>query len=129
MTTITLGSQGLLEDVDVVWRIKAGADAWAGPFRLWQDEAKTTPVDLSGTTGRCELRTKPGGALLAVATVVIDDPNLIRLHVPAATSAQWSAKTTVGVFDVELVDSDDAVTSLCTGTLEISPNVTTGQPS
>ncbi len=125
MATITLGSQGLLEDHDVIWRIKAGADAWAGPFRLWQDVAKTIPVDLTGVTGRCELRGKLGGPQLATAAVLIAG-NEVTLHVPASASQGWSVKIATGVFDVELVDSAGAVTSLCTGVLEISPNVTTG---
>lgn len=123
--TITIGTHGLVDD-EIVWRVAAGADA-AARFVLYDDDERTTPTDLTGVTGACEVRTKLGGTLLATADVTVDGPTgTVDVHLPADESAGWSARTTTAVFDVELTADDGTVTRLCTGTLDISPNTTTG---
>jgi|GEM_PF-1880441 len=122
---ITIGTHGLIED-GLVWRVAAGADATAR-FVLWDDDERTTPTDLTGVAGACEVRTKLGGTLLATAVVTVDGPaGTVDVHLPADESIGWSARTTTAVFDVELTADDGTVTRLCTGTLDISPNATTG---
>ncbi len=121
--TITIGSHGLIED-EIVWRVAAGADAWAR-FVLYDDAERTEPTDLTGTTGACQVRKRAGGDLLADAVVTtggVDGQVLV--HLPAAASRGWSASTRAAVFDVELVDGTGVVTRLCTGVLDISPNTT-----
>jgi len=126
--TLTIGTQGLIED-DVLWRLAAGADAVA-TFTLWQDETKTTPTDLTGASGACQVRTKLGGDLLGDALVELGgDTGVVTVTIPAAVSAAWSAKQRAAVFDVELTDADGTISRLCSGSLDILPNVTTGLES
>jgi hypothetical protein len=125
VATITIGTHGLVEE-DVVWRVAAGADARA-IFILYDDEEHTVPTDLTGFTGACEVRAKLGGTLLGTAVMTIGGMDgTVDVHLPAAQSAGWSARQTTAVFDVELTAPDLTVTRLCSGTLDILPNATTG---
>lgn len=124
MATITIGSHGLVED-EVIWRVAQGADARA-IFTLYDDEEMTTPTDLTGYVGACEVRKKLGGDLLGTALVAIGGPDgMVDVWLPADQSQPWSARTTTGVFDVELTAPDGTVTRLCSGSLDILPNATT----
>ena len=124
MAVITIGSHGLIED-EVVWRVAQGSDARA-IFTLYDDEARTTPTDLTGYVGACEIRKKLGGDLLGTAVVTIGGPDgVVDVWLPAEQSAPWSARTTTAVFDVELTAPDGVVTPLCFGSLDIRPSATT----
>lgn len=129
--TITVGNYGLIEE-PVEWKIAAGADSYAGPFLL-TDEADA-PINLTGYTAACQIRKAAGGALLADLStdddITIDGPaGSVLVHLPAAASAAWAANVRTGVFDIELTNGAGIVQRLCTGTVAVSPNVTTEVPA
>lgn len=120
---LTIGTHALI-DQEVAWRVAAGADAVAR-FTLYDDDAQTAPTDLTGVTGRSQVRRKAGGELLADCVVATGGPaGTVTVTIPAAVSGAWNPKLTAAAFDVELVTDAGHVTRLCTGTLDISPNVT-----
>ena len=132
--TVTVGSYGLIEDT-IEWHIKAGSDSYAGPFQLTGPAPTYTPIDLTGYTAACEVRTTVGGELLArLSTAALPDPTIeitaltgtILLWLPAAVSAMWDTAVKKGVFDIELYDPDGTVTMLGGGNAVIRPNITTG---
>ncbi|MCR6703161.1 MAG: hypothetical protein NVV66_00130 [Cellulomonas sp.] len=123
--SITIGSHGLIEE-EIVWKVAQGADARA-TFTLWEDVDRTTPTDLTGFTGACQVRAKLGGALLGTAIVTVGEAaGTVDVHLPAAASTAWSPRQVIAVFDVELTAPGGAVTRLCSGSLDVLPNATTG---
>ena len=124
--TVIVGSYGLIEDA-IEWHISAGADSYAGPFTLTSAVPPNDPIDLTGYTGACELRTKAGETLLATTTVTITPlTGTVLVYLPSAVSAMWTADIKKAVFDIELYAPDGTVTLLGRGTALIAPNVTTG---
>jgi hypothetical protein len=93
-------------------------------------EPDMQPVNLSGYTGRMEIRDKYGGVLLHRlgtddSTMLIDGPaGTISWEIPALVTAQWLWRN--AVYDIELVDGQGRVTRLLQGTISLSPEVTTG---
>jgi len=132
--TQVVGSYGLIAE-PLEWHISAGADSYAGPFTLNEPAPSTDPIDLTGYTAACEVRTKPGETLLASLSSTDTDPTVILggadgtvlLWLPSAVSALWGPDVKKGVFDVELT-KDGVTTMLGAGTVVIRPNVTTGAP-
>lgn len=126
---IVIGSHGLIED-DVVWKVAAGADAYAGPFVLVESGSGDVPVDLTDYEAGCQVRARLGGNVLATLTseggqIAIDGPNgEVLVHLPADQSREWLPRQTTAVFDVELYSPGGGVQRLCSGVLDIKPNVT-----
>ncbi len=76
-------------------------------FRLWQDAAKTTPVDLTTATVMSEIHST-GDALLATLDCTVTAPNLIDVVLPAAaarqltmTPARWDLQLTWDTGDIQ----------------------------
>jgi hypothetical protein len=76
-------------------------------FRLWQDAAKTSPVDLSTAVVQSEIRSS-GGVLLATLDCTITVPNVVDVVLPAAaasrltmTPARWDLQVTWDTGDVQ----------------------------
>lgn len=88
------------------------------------------PVDLSGFSARMEIRDKAGGMLLHRLDTEGGGISLggaegtIVLHIPADVSAAWPWRT--GVYDLELIEPTGDVIRLVQGSVQISPEVTTG---
>ena len=126
---IVIGSHGLIED-EVTWKVAAGADAYAGPFILMESGSGDTPADLTGFEAGCQVRARMGGAVLATLTsedgqISIDGPEgEVLVHLPASQSQDWTPRTVSAVFDVELYSPGGGVQRLCSGVLDIKPNVT-----
>src|SRR4249919_1151851 len=62
-------------------------------FRLWTDEARTIPVDLTGVVAKSEIRDKPMGAKLVGLDCVITLPNVIDVRLFSQDSYKLPAKT------------------------------------
>lgn len=89
------------------------------------------PVNLSGYSGRMEIRDRVGGTLLhrldtdSLGTMTIDGPEgAISFEIPAEVTQTWTWRN--AVYDLELIDSEGRVTRLIQGTISLSPEVTTG---
>lgn len=87
-------------------------------FVLWQDDAKTIPVNLAGIVVKAEIRVPgPDGALRATLTCTVTAPNIIDAVLPAAASAQvdngaWDLQLTYPGGDVVTALSGPVVTTL-----------------
>ena len=88
-----------------------------------------TPVSLAGYTARMSIKDAVGGTeILSLTTenfriVLNDTAKTITLIVDAITTAALTAE--YGVYDLELVAADGAVTVLLSGSITITPEVTT----
>lgn len=86
------------------------------------------PVDLTGVTGRLQVRAAAGSneVLTELNTtnggLVIDGLGLLRVHLSATESAALSWKA--GVYDLELTFSDGTVTRFAEGDVVVSQEVT-----
>lgn len=93
-----------------------------------------TPVDMAGFTARMQVKDKPGGTVLSstdvddaplnVITVTIDNAaKTITLNISATNTAALAWKK--GVYDLEMVSGTGEVTALLTGSITVTPEVTT----
>jgi hypothetical protein len=98
-------------------------DTFARTFRLWEDAAMTSPVDLTGATARAEIRDELGGTLLVELVCTVTAPNIVDVALPAAAWPAGSAWT-VGVWDLELT-TGAVVTTIVAGPVRVSGDVTT----
>ena len=88
-----------------------------------------TQVDMAGYTARMAIKTAIGGTLLLTldtttgSIVVNNTTKTITLILTAVATAALTWST--GVYDLEMVSPTGAVTKLITGTVTVSPEVTT----
>lgn len=87
-------------------------------FRLWADEAKTTPADLTGATARAQIRPGHSGAA-TVMTCAITVPNIIDMTLPANT-----APPARGLWDLELTYASGDVQTVLTGKVTTQGDIT-----
>lgn len=135
MTEYTVSEDG---QVGVTWYMRHGATftknyQWKTGGVAATDSTPAipaTPVDLTGWTARCQIRTKlkDGTVMQSLLSpgngITLDALGNIRITVTAAqTTAMYPA--TKGVFDVELErTSDGFVRNLVGGDVSLAPNVT-----
>lgn len=125
--TPVLGRSALLKANLVV---SQGADNLY-QFRWSQKDAAgiVTPVDLTGYTGRAQLRTKVGGAVWIELTTPDDillgaDGSIAIMIGDEATSVEaWNAYKS-GVWDIELSSPGGVVTRFAEGSVTVAPDVT-----
>jgi len=87
-----------------------------------------TPVDLVGYTARMTIKTKIGGtillALVSPTDIAIDNTNhtiTITITATATAALTW----TRGVYDLEMVGPTGIVTTIFSGTVDVTEEVTT----
>ncbi len=88
-------------------------------------QADGTPVDLTGWSGRGQIRrTVRDETVLASFTVVIVDPSegAFSIGLAAATTAGFDTRP--AVYDIELVDGAGGVMRVLQGAITVSPEVT-----
>jgi len=96
----------------------------AGGYLQWY-----TPHDLAGYTARLAIKNKAGGTVLLSLTtenvgIVLDaSAKTIKLFISAIGTAALTWKT--GVYDLELVSPAGVVTALLTGSVSVTPEITT----
>lgn len=91
---------------------------WA--FVLWQDVAKTIPVDLTGVAVQAQLRNHPDGAVCSVLACTVALPNTINAMLTAAEST----KAVNGVWDLQLLFSGGDVVTALSGPVFVVADVT-----
>ena len=89
-------------------------------FKLWQDTAKTVPVDLTGVTVKAEIRDKAAGVVLGQLTCAVTMPNIINASITAAASATLKN----GVWDMQLTYASGDVSTVLAGPVKCTLDVT-----
>jgi hypothetical protein len=95
-------------------------DSYKWQFKLWSDAAKTIPLDLTGVTVKAEIRDKPGGNVLGHLTCVTTMPNIIDASLTAANTATLTS----GVWDMQLTYAGGDVSTVLTGLVTVTMDVT-----
>ena len=93
-------------------------DSYTWTFRVWDDEAHTTPVDLAGVAVAAEVRVSTGQHALDCDVTL---PNVITVTLDAGTSDKLTGS---GRWDLQLRYSEDVVYTLVAGGVSVSSDVT-----
>ena len=95
-------------------------DSRSWRFVLWADPGRTEPFDLAGLHVAAQIR-RDYDALTAVdLTVNVELPNVVIVHL----SAERSARTPTGRWDMQLTYPDGRVTTAVRGRVAVTPDVT-----
>lgn len=97
-------------------------DSYRWQFRLWEDVAKTEPVDLANVIAKAEVRDKPGGSKVTPFDCTITVPNTIDVYLSAAKSKAFTIVS--GVWDLQLTYENDDVATVLVGSVSITADVT-----
>ena len=102
-------------------------DTHAWRFTLWQDAAKTIPVDLNGIAVKAEIRDRPGGSVIQALHLTVTMPNIIDATL---SSEETAALLAAGRWDLQLTDAQDWVSTVLAGGVTVTGDVTdsTGEP-
>jgi hypothetical protein len=97
-------------------------DSYEWQFKLWLDEGKTVPLDLTDVIPKAEIRDKPGGANIYALSCSILEPNIVWVSL----SATLCATIPVGnlVWDLQLTYPSGAVNTILAGAVTMAPDVT-----
>ena len=96
-------------------------DSFSRTIRLL--ESDSTPIDLTGLTGRAQIRDRPKGKLLGTFTVTIPTPTNGEVTF-ALTATETRALPGSGVWDLELDGGDTNTHTIVSGTVKVMPDVT-----
>jgi hypothetical protein len=97
-------------------------DTYSWSFALWQDRARTLPVDLTGVTAKAEIRDRPGGPLVLPLPLSITLPNMIVADLSRDDSLRLERRN--GVWDLQLTLDDGTVTTIVSGHVLVTASVT-----
>lgn len=97
-------------------------DTSAWQFKLYEDEEKTIPSDLTGVAAKAQIRDRSGGAKITELTCEITLPNTILMTLSATASKAISI--TRGVWDLQLTYPDGRVVTIVAGGVTVTPDVT-----
>jgi hypothetical protein len=97
-------------------------DSYHWQFTLWQDTARTQPVDLTGVTVKSQIRDKPAGSLLLTMTLTVTLPNIIAMDLLASDCA--SLPPSGGNWDLQLTYPNGDVGTILMGPVRITVDVT-----
>lgn len=105
--------------------IRQGA-TWEVYWSVFNPDGSGNPLDLSGWTGRAQIRAWYGAAEALFSwpedgEIECTSTGLVYLRVNPAQSTAWTWDR--GVFGVELVDPDENVVALAQGTVLVVPEV------
>jgi len=90
-------------------------------FTLWQDDAKTQPVDLTGVTARSQIRDRPQGTQVSDMVCAIELPNVVDVTLPSTVSHALPNK---GAWDLQLTYPSGDVNTPVGGAVTVTPDVT-----
>jgi hypothetical protein len=92
-------------------------------FRVWTDEAKTVPADLSQATVVSQLKVKPGDEQAAAEFDITTEDNECTMQLSGATT-QTLPETTVWDCQVDWLSDATAVQTVLRGKLVLTQDVT-----
>jgi hypothetical protein len=96
-------------------------DTKAWRWRLWADDQRTVPYDLSGVTGvAAQIRRSPDDLRKTDLACEVELPNVIVMHL----HAQASASCPSGRWDLQLTWPDGRVLTAIKGPVYVEPDVT-----
>jgi hypothetical protein len=97
-------------------------DFYTWRYRLWQDAAKTIPIDLSAATVAAQVRDAPAGEILMQLDCVITVPNLIDVRL---FHTLWANEFIMRAFwDLEVTFPGDNVQTFVAGDVKVTTDVT-----
>jgi hypothetical protein len=99
--------------------IKAGAD-WSIKFVV--EDANNQPVNLTGWTGTCQFRERPGSELLASPTVTVTGVTG-EIQISLAATVTSTLPTITMMADAFITDGS-TTECLWEGTVKVSPRIT-----
>lgn len=105
--------------------IQRGA-TWSAYFPVFDPDAPTTPLDLTGWTARAQIRAWYGSTETLFswpedAAVECTPEGRVYIHVGPTQSSAWTWDN--GVYGVELLDPDENVITLAQGPVLVVPEV------
>jgi hypothetical protein len=97
-------------------------------IRFWSDSAKTVPLDITGYDFAMEVKDANDVVILSFTTPTnfnIHDTNELDIEMPADDmKVEPSPEGQPYVFDIEMTDTNDVVTTIIKGTFTIEQDVT-----
>lgn len=97
-------------------------DTYRWQFRFWNDDAKTDPADLTGTSPKAEIRDKPvSNRVIVPIEVTLEAPNIINAVLTAENCAKVPAKA---AWDLQLTYAGGDVVTVIAGAVMVTPDVT-----
>lgn len=100
-------------------------DSYSWRFILWEDDAKTTPVNLTGAEVSLEIRDKPAGTTILPMPCVVTIPNIVDISM---TPAMYATCPTKGVWDLQITFQDGRVQTPIGGSVSVTADVTDSAP-
>ena len=97
-------------------------DSYSWQFKLWLDEGKTAPLDLTGVVPKAEIRFEPGGAVIVTLVTEVVLPNIIAMSL-SSTQCQ-TLEVAPHVWDLQLTYPSGSVNTILMGTVEVTADVT-----
>lgn len=99
-------------------------DTQTWQFVLWQDAAKTVPLDLTGATASSQIRVRPEGALLVdmSPSITIALPNTINMTITSEQSE--SLPQGIWAWDLQVTFAAGNVQTVLAGPVPCTPDVT-----
>jgi hypothetical protein len=94
-------------------------DTWARRFRLWQDDAMTLPVDLTGSTVAAEYRANTNDTNAVAFDCAVTDPNIVDVGWHT-----WVDCPLSGVWDMQVTFADGTITTYVAGRVRVTADVT-----
>jgi hypothetical protein len=96
-------------------------DTYRWRYKLWEDESKTTPVDLTGAAVAAEFRDKTGGSKVMVMGVIVTLPNTVDVEI---TKPMWDGAPNGGLWDLEAEWSPEDVRTFVGGRVSVTGDAT-----
>ena len=96
-------------------------DSYGWQFRLWQDQAKTIPVVLTGASAAAQIRDRPDGTRIVSMDCDITLPNIVAVSLSPASSQRVPDQ---GVWDLQLTFPEGQVATAVNGAVSTTLDVT-----
>jgi hypothetical protein len=97
-----------------------GDDLIPVSFVLWQDTARTEPVDLTGAAVAAQIRANPDAPVAVDLTCTVALPNVIHVSLSGALSATAPP----GSWDLQVSYPSGQVTTVVAGPVFVTPDIT-----
>jgi hypothetical protein len=97
-------------------------DSAAWQFKLFDDEGKTIPTNLTGVQAKAQIRDRSGGDKITDLACTITPPNVIDVRLSAEDSR--TLEFTRGFWDLQLTYTDGRVHTIVAGGVTVTADIT-----